>query len=765
MVAAFRAKKAQKGAGGCRVTAGGRKRVMGCGVPASRAGKDGGGRVEGSHAGRVAASAEKWVTMLKVSPDFKAKLTDGLLDMPTDAVWGLPPMGPVPQSTEDVAFGVADLETGCKTGVVEEVDEEEVKDLIRRGYLVSSAFTIWQGEGEDRKGRFVVNFSRQSKFWKKGSVRMERMEEFAGELRQGEKLISFDIQAGYRHVHLHPLMLNFFLFSYGGKTYRCLALPFGWGPAAMHFTRFLRPVVTYMRNVLGYRVLCYLDDLLIAPRGGRAATEADCWRASTRLEHVLGALGIKRHATKGVWGEGASELDHLGFHLSTVTMCFTVTGRKQSRMRRMAGKLLRQARQGKGMVSGSALKSFCGSAVSLTLAVPLARFHTRSLYDALTYAKRERDGKRARVRVNAVARQDLMFWRKLGPEGRCMLERDTVLGTHSDAADLGWGGTASLDLRSGVDGVPMQGVWSSVERAKTIAFRELRALRLVLEGASIPGDARGGKERVKDRRKIRCWVDNSAVVFIVKAMVTASSEMMPELRRLKDVLDRRGLELDPRWISSAENRYADRLSRSWDPSAPQISRAVVSLLATSLNTVVGKGLVFRYRLSGGEHPVAQRKQAEAALEEGWGDGRARFFNPPPELLGLTLRKMARENARGVVVVPLWLETEATARLRRMADAVTVLVPEPGRPLVVGARDGSERCPLLLAEVGLRDAPRATSVDVAVDAEMVVERAQRAWMKDAREKDGRQVWKEAEAWGMERRAAAQVWGEELERRLA
>ena len=176
---------------------------------------------------------------------------------------------------------------------------------------------------------------------------------------------------------------------------------------------------------------------------------------------------------------------------------------------------------------------------------------------------------------------------------------------------------------------------------------------------------------------------------------------MPELRLLNELLQRKGLVLDVRWISSAENRFADKLSRTWDQTAPQCSRSVIALLSDTLNTFVGRGTVFRYRLSGGEHPVAQRKQAESTLMDFWGDGRGRFFNPPPELLSLTLSKISREKAKGVVVIPLWVETPAVARLRRMADAVTVLVPKAGMPLVAGPRQGTERCPLLLAEVGLR----------------------------------------------------------------
>lgn len=517
------------------------------------------------------------------------------------------------QSAEDLEFGRADLKKGCESGVYEELTDEEAQDLIARGFLLSSAFTVWQGEGKDRKGRFVVNFSRQSKFWPKGSMRMERLEEFSDELHQGESLISFDLTAGYRHVHLHPSMLNFFVFWYAGRTYRCLALPFGWGRSAYHFTRFLRPFVVYLRNVLGYRVLWYLDDFLVAPRGGKAATPEDCARASGRLDGVMQRLGLERHASKGVWGHGATELEHLGFWVSTITMSVTVTAKKQKRMRTMAGKILRQAGHGAGLVSADLPATFCGSAVSLTLAVPLARYYSRSLYKCLCKGKRERDGRRARVRLSKAARADLKYWRHLGPEGRRMRPTEAEICVHSDAADVEWGGTVGADLAAGAPGAEFQGLWIAAGRDRTIAWREQRALRLVLQRVPPPHVDSGGRRGVQPdclpSTEVRCWVDNQAVVFIVRAMVTASDELMPELRLLHGVRDRLNLEIDIRWIPSAANRYADRLSRTWDPTVPQVSRSAIASLSASLSTSVGRGVVFRHRMSGGEHPAAQQKQA------------------------------------------------------------------------------------------------------------------------------------------------------------
>ena len=39
-------------------------------------------------------------------------LTNGLLDLPTGYVWGLPAMGPEPRSKKDMDFALADLEHG-----------------------------------------------------------------------------------------------------------------------------------------------------------------------------------------------------------------------------------------------------------------------------------------------------------------------------------------------------------------------------------------------------------------------------------------------------------------------------------------------------------------------------------------------------------------------------------------------------------------------------------------------------------------------------
>lgn len=60
-------------------------------------------------------------------------------------------------------------------------------------------------------------------------------------------------------------------------------------------------------------------------------------------------------------------------------------------------------------------------------------------------------------------------------------ETGDVLRVHSDAADLGWRGTLSEDLRPRVSRNLCRGIWSPEEHDETSSFRELCALPLVVQ--------------------------------------------------------------------------------------------------------------------------------------------------------------------------------------------------------------------------------------------------------------------------------------------
>jgi hypothetical protein len=97
------------------------------------------------------------------------------------------------------------------------------------------------------------------------------------------------------------------------------------------------------------------------------------------LEALLGDLGLTWHPDKGCW-EGAQVLEHLDVLIDTRRMRVFVTEQKVLRMRKMAKELLLCAQRNSRLMSLEKVRHFCRVEVSLSLALPMARFYTRGFY-------------------------------------------------------------------------------------------------------------------------------------------------------------------------------------------------------------------------------------------------------------------------------------------------------------------------------------------------------------------------------------------------
>lgn len=240
--------------------------------------------------------------------------------------------------------------------------------------------------------------------------------------------------------------------------------------------------------------------------------------------------------------------------------------------------------------------------------------------------------------------RDLAYWRKLttGEVRDLKPPPPAEEMMHTDAADVGYGGTlgpvgesGSLSLWEG------KGFWTTEDQEQSITSRELRAVRLLLH--------RHFSDYVSAPHVWRVLVqeDNQAVVYVLKAMVSASGPMMVELRKLEVLLRVLGVMMEARWIPSAVNRFADALSRTWDPGDIW---ATVSVTKSIRDQYALDAVAFGARPLG-EPFIARQKYIATQLQEYWGDGRARLFNPPVDLLPIVLRKIEMEEGLGVLTAP------------------------------------------------------------------------------------------------------------------
>jgi hypothetical protein len=102
------------------------------------------------------------------------------------------------------------------------------------------------------------------------------------------------------------------------------------------------------------------------------------------------------------------------------------------------------------------------------------------------------------------------------------------------------------------------------------------------------------------------------------------------------------VKIEARWILSAVNRYADSLSRQWDPGDVSVAQELVRSLSNAYEI---DAVVFPHRPVG-DHPIARRKYLQTQMSEDWGDGQARLWNPPFDLLQRVLKKAEDEGAQG-----------------------------------------------------------------------------------------------------------------------
>ena len=113
---------------------------------------------------------------------------------------------PIPQTEADKIFAQSDLNNGLRENIYEELSYEYAMRQVEDGKIISSSFIAWQGHGEEKKGRFIINLHKKSNHWAKGSMKMEKIPSFELELEKGDHMLSFDIKSGYRHMYLHPDM-------------------------------------------------------------------------------------------------------------------------------------------------------------------------------------------------------------------------------------------------------------------------------------------------------------------------------------------------------------------------------------------------------------------------------------------------------------------------------------------------------------------------------------------------------------------------------
>eukprot|EP00873_Tetraselmis_striata_P014119 jgi/Tetstr1/434383/TSEL_023484.t1 len=423
----------------------------------------------------------------------------------------------------------------------------------------------------------------------------------------------------------------------------------------------------------GLRMLPYMDDFLFLAR-----TQADAIRQRDYIERHLSGFGLLRNPNKGVW-EPTQKLVHLGLEIDTSgSPTLRAPAEKLASIARAAKRLIQRAKRDRRWLPARELAALAGKCQFLYLAIAPARFYLRELHDVL----KMRDSWSGRVKLTRQLERDLQWWVGVPTQhnGR-PINRPVETGyLHVDSSSYGWGAVLNEHREP-------RGFWYDDDRNAHFTMKELNAVRLAVE-SFLP---------MLQNRHIRLHEDNQAVVGVFTNLTSRSPRLMAELRKTWYLMDTHGITLSVRYIRSAANIWADRLSREVDCDDWQFNpRRFASLTAKWGACTIDRfatsenALLPRYNARWRD-PRCEAVDALRLSDAAWRCER-NWCNPPWNLIGDLVSKLESSGAPAIVIVLYWpdkawyqLLSEMCSNMRSWKPRDDFFIPRrTGDRLPVGA---------------------------------------------------------------------------------
>jgi hypothetical protein len=159
-------------------------------------------------------------------------------------------------------------------------------------------------------------------------------------------------------------------------------------------------------------------------------------------------------------------------------------------------------------------------------------------------------------------------------------------------------------------------------------------------------------------RKVLMHEDNQAVVAILSHLTFRSPAMMDELRKLWELIDTNNINISARYIRSAGNILADRLSRETNRDDRQLNPRIF----TYLDSFWGPHYIDKFATQGNSQPPRYNSRwrdptSEAVdclhLPDNLWIAETNSCNPPWTLLPDLVQKLRQSGAEAKVIEPYW----------------------------------------------------------------------------------------------------------------
>jgi hypothetical protein len=413
----------------------------------------------------------------------------------------------------------------------------------------------------------------------------------------------------------------------------------------------MKPVFAMLRQ-MGHQSSPYIDDSFLT-----GYSYEDCAANVVDTTKLIDKLGLVAHPEKSVFIP-TQELVFLGFVLNSVTMQVRLTPEKATKLEQACQELLTQQQPTVRQVArviGLLVSSFPGVALGPLYYRMLEADKTAALH----YHKGDFDKP---MSLSPPAREELKWWIDNIHTAFNPIQRDEpniILKT--DASKLGWGGIVQ-DQSTG-------GLWSVAEAAEHINYLEMLAVFLSLKSFR---DLLYGKH-------VMVMVDNTTAECVIRQMGTSHGSKLNTLAKaIWQWCVGHGIWITMGHIPGCENSQADKESRVFNLNTEWcLSNSIFQMGCQKLEFTPNIDL-FASRINHQLKPyVSYRPDPEAiavnAFHISWSQYSFYAF-PPFSVIMQVLRKIQKDQATGILVIPNWPTQVWWTRAMDMLVQQPVLLP-------------------------------------------------------------------------------------------
>ena len=558
----------------------------------------------------------------------------------------LPPLTRVPRSFPSYS-GNREKHAVLEKEVRDMLEKEAIEEVqpIDRAFY-NRLFLVPKASG---KWRPVLDVSRLNKYVSTTKFSMETSQTVLDSIRQGDWMMTVDMQDAYFHVPIHPRSRRFLRFTFEGKVYQFRAMCFGLSTAPQVFTRVLAPLAKIV-HLAGFRIILYLDDWLIL-----AESVEEILKARKFILTLTQELGIIINVEKSLLVPCQS-LTYLGMRIDTIRFWVSPTEKRIDRALSLLGEFLSSESR-----SARCWQSLLGFMSSLERFVPGARLRMRRVQHFFRRAwRKDWQNQDILIQIPQDLKTLLKWWTDKDrlARGVSLQAKEPDLFLFSDASRANWGAKVGT--------VHLTGTWSKEEQKEHINKLELRAIFNALKES----------EELVRGKVVAVFADNTtALSYIKKQGGTRSWDLFHLVEELLFWTEERDILLKPKFVQGKTNVVADCLSRKDQvvPTEwvlhPEVCRLLWRLWGQPLVDMFATSLTKRLTNYFSPHLDEQAVGIDAFLQS-WNDLDGYAF-PPFALIRRVLNKIKRaRNCRITLVAPWWPQREW------FPDLIDLLIDHP-----------------------------------------------------------------------------------------